>query len=86
MKKHRRSVEPHWFDYFSLATMLVSAISMLAMIAGKNICPYTLPVFVIYIAVASCEHERIRCISEKKSQTKDALSEVFGKNCPSVKK
>lgn len=77
-KKKNKS---HWFDYLSMIVLLVFAITMMLALFDINICLYVLPVFMLYVAIASCEHMEIRRKVNEKTMTNNLVSEIFTENC-----
>lgn len=79
MKKKKN--KSHWFDYLSIIVLLIFAIAMMLALFDINICLYILPVFMLYVAIASCEHTRMCDKINEKTLGNDIISEIFAENC-----
>lgn len=77
-KKKNKS---HWFDYLSTIVLLIFTIAMMLTLFDINICLYVLPVFMLYVVIASCEHARMRDKTNEKTLKNDIISEIFTENC-----
>ena len=79
MKKKKN--KSHWFDYLSTIVLLIFTIAMMLTLFDINICLYVLPVFMLYVVIASCEHTRMRDKMNEKTLKNDIISEIFTSNC-----